>query len=146
MEEIAQELNTHDVSGLREHRFSEYARTQYPSALDDELEALFTLFPASDLTWEALSEEPVARETADSDDQTILLLPIYRVGSGDKDYWLFFADYTVNTIDPDNLGLYAIGVAPRTPSEDSAQERALFAWADTFDVEASTPPGILISQ
>jgi len=146
MDEIAGEMNTHDVSGLREDQFSDYARSQYPSALDNELEALFPLFSAADLTWEPLSEEPVVREAVDGDGQTLLLLPIYRVSSGGKDYWLFFADFTVNTIDPENLGLYAIGVAPRTASGDSPEEQALFAWADTFDVDATAPAGIFIPQ
>ena len=41
--------------------------------------------------------------------------------------------------------IWAMGEALRMFVTE-AQERALFAWADTFDVEASTPPGILISQ
>jgi hypothetical protein len=51
-----------------------------------------------------------------------------------------------NSADPTNSGIYAIGLAPRTTSENSAAEKAFFAWADTFDVDASVPPGIFISQ
>ena len=47
---------------------------------------------------------------------------------------------------PSNVGLYAIGDAPRTESGDSAAEQALFAWADSFDVDASIPPGIFMSE
>jgi len=146
MAEIAEDLNTPDVSGLREEKFSEYARSEYPAALDDELEALFGLFPDRDLAWQESSDGPVVRDRTDGDEETILLLSTYPVSSGGAEYWLFFADFTVNTIDPDNLGLYAIGVAPRTVSKDSPQEQALFAWADSFDVDATTPAGILIPE
>lgn len=142
---VGDDLNIQDPVGLRE-RFTETAQTEYVSALDNEIDALFALFPGGDLTWRPLDAQPVVREQVDGNDEAILLLPIYQVSAGSKDYWLFFADFTVNTIDPRNLGLYAIGVAPRTETGDSPQEQALFAWADTFDVDATTPAGILISQ
>jgi hypothetical protein len=146
MEKVVEDLTAQDVSGLRVEVFSEYAQTEHAAALDDEIDALYAFVPSGDLTWR-LSDEPlVVREKVEDDDEAILLLPVYEVSSGGKDYWLFFADFTVNTIDPDNLGLYAVGVAPRTESGDSPQEQALFAWAETFDVDATTPPGILISQ
>jgi len=146
MDNIAEDLDTQDDVGLRLDAFTEYAQTQYPEALDDEVDELFTLFSDGDMVWEGLAEEPEVRVAADGGNEAILLLPIYRVSSGGREYWLFFADFTVNTIDPDNLGLYAVGVAPRTESEDSPQETALFAWADSFDVDASTPTGILIAE
>jgi hypothetical protein len=142
---VEDDLNIQDRSGLGQ-KFTEHAQAQYPEQLGDEVDELFALFPDGDIVWEPLTEDPDVRVAADGDNETILLLPIYRVSSGGKDYWLFFADFTVNTIDPDNLGLYAIGVAARTETGDSPQEEALFAWADTFDVDATTPPGILISQ
>jgi hypothetical protein len=146
MEKVVEDVTAQDVSGLRVEVFSEYAQTEHAAALDDEIDALYSFVSSEDLTWQ-LRDEPLAvREKVEGDDEAILLLPIYEVTSGGKDYWLFFADFTVNTIDPTNLGLYAVGVAARTPSGDSPEEQALFAWADTFDVDASTPPGILISQ
>jgi hypothetical protein len=58
---------------------------------------------------------------------------------------LSFAYYPENAIDPTNLGIYAIGVAPRTESGESAAEKALFAWIDTFDVDAKVPPAVFIA-
>lgn len=145
MAQIVDEFNTQDQLGLLEW-FSGYARTEYAAELDDELDALFVLFPDGDVVWEELPDGPVVRERTDGDNETILLLSTYRASSGGKDYWLFFADFTVNTIDPNNLGLYAVGVAPRTESGDSTPESALFAWADSFDVDAGTPPGIFVSE
>lgn len=144
MAQIVEDLNTHDVSGLREEKLTEYARNEYATEIDDELDALFALFPDGDIVWQESQDGPVVRERTDGDNETILLLSTYRVSLGGVDYRLFFADFTVNTIDPGNLGIYAIGVAPRTESGDSAQEKALFAWADSFDVDASSPAGIFL--
>ena len=142
---IIEELNTQDDLGLLE-RFTERARIELAAELEGELDELFSLFPDGDVAWHELPDEPIVRERADGDDETILLLSTYRVSSGGKDYWLSFADFTVNTIDPDNLGVYAIGVAPRTESGDSAPELALFAWTNSFDVEASSPAGIFLAE
>jgi hypothetical protein len=146
MADIVEDLNAQDVSGLRVEKFTEYVRTEYAAEIDDELEQLFALFPSGDLVWQELPDGPVVRERVEGDEETILLLSMYAVSSGGKDFWLSFADFTVNTIDSSNLGIYAIGVAPRTESGDSAQERALFAWLDSFDVDASSPPGVLLAQ
>jgi hypothetical protein len=146
MEKVVEDLTAQDVSGLRVEVFSEYAQTEHAAALDDEIDTLYAFVSSDDLTWRLQNEPLVVREKVEGDDEAILLLPIYEVTSGGKDYWLFFADFTVNTIDPSKLGLHAIGVAARTETGDSPQEQALFAWADTFDIDATTPPGILISQ
>ena len=75
-----------------------------------------------------------------------LLLSTYRVTASGRDYWLFCADIRKYASDPRNLGIYAIGAAPRTESGDSAAEQALVDWGVTFDVGLGTPPGILVSQ
>ena len=44
MEEVVEDdLNIQDPVGLRQ-RFTEYAQTQYPDALDDEVDELFAFF------------------------------------------------------------------------------------------------------
>lgn len=88
----------------------------------------------------------MVRESADNGRKITLLISTYRVSLGAVDYLLSFATFTENATDPSKEGLYAIGVAPRTESGDSAVEQALFAWADSFDVDASIPPGIFISH
>jgi hypothetical protein len=143
MAAIAWEVGTQDPVGLRE-KFTEYARSELAMEIDGKLDALFALFPDRDVAWEKLREGPVVREATDGDDQTMLLLSTYRVSSAGKDFWLSFAYFPLNGIDPSNQGIYAIGVAPRTESEDSAAEQALSAWADSFDVSASPPPGIVV--
>jgi len=140
---IDDDLNIQDHSGLRD-KFTEYAQVQFPDALVDDVDALFALLPEGDIVWESLQEEPEARVAVDGEEETILLLPIYRITAGGEDYWFFFADYTVNTIDPQNLGLYGIGVAPRTSTRDSPAEQALFEWADSFQIDTDVPPKVVI--
>ena len=145
MTNIVDWLNRQSDLGLKQY-FSEYARTEHATAIDDELTALVALFPDGDLVWEGLEPAPTVRESTDSGGETTLLVSTYRVSSAGADYWLSFAYFTANATDPSNIGVYAIGAAPRTESGDSAAEQALFAWADSFDVDASTPPSIFISQ
>jgi hypothetical protein len=145
MTRIVEELNSGDTVGLK-HRFSEYAQSERAAGLDSEVDALFALFPDANVVWDDPDAVPVPHEKTENGQKTLLLLTTYRVSASGKDYWLLYADFRENPVDPTNLGIYAIGVAPRTTSEDSPAEKALFAWADAFDVDANVPPGIFISQ
>jgi hypothetical protein len=45
--------------------------------------------------------------------QTVLLFGNYKVSANGKNYDLDFADHAVNEVDdPDNVGIYTLGVAP----------------------------------
>jgi hypothetical protein len=136
-----------DADWLR-GRFSEYVQVEHPTGIDDtHMDALFAFFPLGDVVLQEDSQiAPVVRETTEKGEKQSLLLSTHRVSSGGVNFWLSFAYFTENTLSPDNVGFYAIGVAPRTDSGDSAAEKELFAWADTFDVDASVPPGIFIPQ
>jgi hypothetical protein len=143
--QILEELNSGDYVGLKD-RFTEYARTQYATEIDDGITELFALFPAMDVVAQDQQDPPVVREKSDNDQEQLLLISTYQVSASGGDYWLVCADFRKNTVDPANLGIYAIGAARRTASGDSAAEQALFAWADTFDVDASVPPGIFVPE
>lgn len=142
-EVITDDLNIQDSLGLRE-RFTNYAQAQFPEALDDEIDALYDVLPVGDIAWEPLTREPDVRVEVDGEEETILLLPVYRITAGGQVFWLFVAYYTVNTIDPDNLGLYGIGVAPRTATGDSAAEQALFNLVDSFEIDTEIPPQVVV--
>ena len=128
--------------------FSDYVQTEYPNAIDEEhLDPLYAVFPDGDaLAQEDPSVAPVIRENTENGEKQTLMLSTHRVNSGAGDHWVFFAYFIENTVEPTNQGFYAIGVAPRTETGDSPAEQALFAWADTFDVAASVPPGVFISH
>jgi hypothetical protein len=138
-------LNRWDADRLRGD-FSYYAQAEYPTELE-KVDDLFTLFSERDVVRrDDPPPAPVVRENTDDGQKQSLLLSKHRVSAGGEDYWLFFADFTENTVNPDNVWFYAIGVAPWTESGDSPAEKALFSWADSFDVEASVPPGVFISK
>ena len=126
--------------------FSNYAQLEHLAQIDDELDELYGLFPEHDVRQEDSQIEPIVRENTENGEKRSLLLSTYRVSSAGVDYWLSFAYITENTVNPKEAGLYAIGVAPWTESGDSAGEQALFAWVDSFRVDASVPPGVFISQ
>lgn len=84
------------------------------------------LAPGTDYA-QAEQAAPTVRENTGGGEEQLLLLSRFRVSSGGVEYWLFCADFRENTLDPSNLGIYAIGAAPWTESGDSPAEQALFA-------------------
>ena len=145
MDLIVEQLNYKTSIGLRD-LFSKYVRREYATTIDDDLDKLVAFLPGGDV---ALKGERVAltvREKPGSAGKTTLLLSTYRVTSGGTDYRFLLAQFTENAVDPSNVGIYAIGVAPWTELGDSAAEKALSVWSDSFTVDASTAPGIHLPQ
>jgi hypothetical protein len=147
MADIVQKVSIQDDVGLRQ-KFTEYAQAAYAANIDAGIDKLYALFPKGQIVWQKKGQQPapVVREEGDKGSETTLLLSTYRVSSGASDYLLAFAYFPQNASNPQNEGIYAIGVAPRTASGDSAAEKALSSWLDTFDVDASTPPGVFIPE
>lgn len=145
MDQIVVQLKFQDPVGLKD-KFSEYARTGLATDIDNELDKLVALFADGDVVIEDQQAAPIVRTRTDNGGGTTLLLSTHRVSSGAVDYRLFLAYFPENATDPSKVGIYAIGVAPWTASGDSAAEQALSSWADTFDIDANVPPGILIDQ
>jgi hypothetical protein len=145
--EIVGKVEIQDHLGLRE-LFTKQAQSDYTTEVDDGIDKLYALFPDGEITWQEQQKVvPVVRETTgDAGGKTRLLLSAYRVSSATADYRLSFAYFTENTADTSNLGIYAIGIAPWTDSGDSAAEKAMSSWIDTFDVDASVPPGIFVAK
>ena len=144
LNQIVSELNTRDIEWLQES-FTKNARSEQTTEINDGITALIAFFPQGDVVAQDQQAAPTVRETTDSTGRRLMLLSSYRVSAEGVQYWLFCADFRENP-DPNDVGIQAIGVAPWTASGDSAAEQALFSWGDTFDVHASTPPGIFISQ
>ena len=145
MTTIVEEINEEDALGLEES-FAQSPRTVLASELLDQIDTLFTLGQQGELTWQKLDDVPLIRRAPDGAGEAVLLLPTYPVSWGGKPYWLSFAVFTQNTIDPTQIGINAIGVAPRTESGDSPQELALFEWLESFQVDAGPAPGIFIAE
>lgn len=110
MEEIAEALNSRNADALKQ-MFSPYA-LERATDLDAGLAYLLAFFPDGGVTWE--------REIVNVSGHTqygkksLVLLASYIVSANGEDYRLFFADFTRNDIyNPDNVGIYALGVTPK---------------------------------
>lgn len=145
--QIADAVNSQDADALRAV-FTEYALAEYSAEIDEGVERLLALFPDGDLVSREERHIPAVQyRRIDDDQRTILATSMYGVSSGENDYWLFFADFTTNTIDPENVGVYALGAAPRTESRDSDAEKAFDSWlGQADDIDPSAPPGIYIAE
>jgi hypothetical protein len=146
MFEIIDAVNERDADALK-NMFTTYSRSEFSEEIDQGIDHIFTVFPDGVVVE---TEEPNGLPPGESlygkDGQVASLAKSsYHVTANGEDYWLMFAEFTVNTLDPENVGVYALGVAPRTESEDSPAEDEIFAWMRTFTkMPRETPPGVFI--
>ena len=144
MQQIVEAVNDHDAAALKA-MFSTRALEQ-ATDIDEGLDYLLSLFPDGGLTsnwWVG----PAAERQYKDGKLTELLLVEYNVSAGGQEYSLFFADFTVNEIiDPNNVGLYALGVTPwpedhhswivEAPSTDP-----FFIWVESIHADESDENG-----
>ena len=142
---IVDALNAHDAAALKS-MFTEYARTTYSAQIDQGLTYLLSLFPDGDVTLGGAPGGSAVCQRIVGDTRTVLLPTYYTVHSGGLDYRLFFADFIQNTIDPTNVGIYAMGATRAAECGRCGPEADLNTWADDFYVGASTRPGVFIAQ
>jgi hypothetical protein len=114
------------------------------TAIDEQLDYLLSLFPeGSEISCDLFSL--TAPKSVRGGETTEMVIAMYEVKADGRDLWLFFADYTQDELDPDNLGLYALGVAPRTESIRSEAELAMYEWNGQFDLGEGTP-GVYVPE
>jgi hypothetical protein len=145
MGQIVEALNAHDAAALKA-KFTRYARTNYSAQIDKGLDSLLSQFPNGDIAWQQDQGGSAVYERDLDGKKTVLLPTFYTVSSGGKDYRFFFADFPENTIDPDNVGIYAIGAVPAADLWLDEPEKQIYTWSSTFNLQASTPPGVLIPE
>jgi hypothetical protein len=152
MQQIVDAVNSHDAAALKA-MFSPRALEQ-ATDIDEGLDYLFSLFPNGGLisNWQL---KPAAERQYKNGKLTEVLLVEYNVSADGQDYSLFFADFTVNeVIDPNNVGLYALGVTPwpedhqwwtlETPSTEP-----FFAWIESIHADESDEngyPGVYVPR
>jgi hypothetical protein len=71
---------------------------------------------------------------------------MFRISAAGENYQLYVSEFTTNTIDPEDAGVYALGVGPRTASLESEEEKAFYAWTAPFDSDPDVPPEHLRPQ
>ena len=137
MQHIADAVKHHDATAL-EKLFSKAAREK-ATDLEGGVKRFLSVFPSGFTSWSDPDGGP--GETGDYayGKRTVLLFGNYVVSANGKKYDLYFADYTVNEVDdPDNVGLYALGVAPYNRDafiNPTASSKAFDAWAGQFGIE-----------
>lgn len=143
--QVIDALNAHDAAALK-GMFTDYARSEYSAEIDPGLEYLLSLFPDGDIVWAEDGGGSAINARIDGDSRTVMVASFYTVRSGGVDYRLFFTEFTENSLDPDNLGIYAIGAVPTAEKVIYMPESELHAWSNDFYLGADTPPGVFVPQ
>jgi hypothetical protein len=144
MEQIADAVNNQDEAALKA-LFSARAVEQ-ATDIDERVEYFLSFFPNGGLTWEQVR---VSSSVDTVGGKTELLDARYEVSADGKDYWLVFKDFTANHIDPENVGLYALGVAPWSEVSTTGPVEPLFVWAGSIQRDGDGPdgyPGIYVPE
>lgn len=142
--QIVAAINAQDAATLK-GMFTDYARTVYSTQVDEGLEHLLSMFPRGDIVLQENTGGSAVCERIEGDARTVLLPTFYTVDSGGVDYRLYFADFIENTIDPENVGIYAIGAELAAECGRCVPEADLNTWGNSFDMEATARPGIFVS-
>ena len=144
IEQIVDAVNDHDAAALKA-MFSSRALEQADD-IDEGLDYLLSLFPDGGVSSNWFVGPAAERQYKDGKLTEVLLVE-YNVSAGGQDYSLFFADFTVNEIiDPENVGLYAIGVAPWADDHHSwiveaPSDEPFFVWMESIHADASDEKG-----
>lgn len=148
MQHIEDAVKGHDAAALKK-LFSKTARAK-ASDLDGGIEHFLSFFRSG---FKNLGEPDGGPGEFDADDfgkRTVELLGDYEVRMKGKLYDLYFADFTVNQIeDPNNVGLYALGVAPYNAhgfTHPTAASKAFNAWTSQFSTKSGKlgPPSVYV--
>jgi hypothetical protein len=142
--QIVAAINAQDAATLK-GMFTYYARTEYATELDEGLEHLLSMFPRGEVVLQENTGGSAVCERIEGEARTVLLPTYYTVNSGGVDYRLYFADFIENTIDPENVGIYAIGAELAAECGRCVPEADLNTWGNSFDLEATARPGIYVS-
>jgi hypothetical protein len=149
MQRIAAAAKNQDAPALRS-LFSKTARQQATN-LDEELKYFLSVYPSGKLKSSLVGGAPGEAEQDDAGKKTTVLFVNYTLSADGKKYALYFADYTVNQVeDPDNVGLYALGIVPSTDSGYTASgaKKPFNKWASQFwtSTMGSGTPGVYVPQ
>jgi hypothetical protein len=109
--------------------------------LDAGLDYFLSFFPDGEFTWkrDAIGSEA---ETDGFGATTEMLRANYRLTIDGEDYRLFFADFTVNDlVDPDNVGIYAMGLTPWTGDNVTGGSKAFSEWAGAIHYDGTHAKG-----
>jgi hypothetical protein len=139
MQRIARAVKGRDASALKK-LFSPAAR-ENATDLDGGVKYFLSYFPSGQMTWRL---ESVASDGVnDYPHVTEGVYPTYEVSADGKKYDLFFTDFPSNAVDPDNVGIYALGVTPHSsnPFNASGGLKPFYAWSRAYHNGNYKDPG-----
>jgi Domain of unknown function (DUF5104) len=158
MQNIADAVKNHDVAGL-EKLFSPQAREK-ATDIDNGLKYFLSVLPPGQMTWKlagSLSWKMQGNIPACSftigggyGAATEELCPVYKVSVKGEEFALDFVEFTVDQPDTDNVGIYALGVAPYIANSGAATAppKQFTAWAKSYltnkNGKVSAAPGVYI--
>ena len=151
MEQIADAVKHHDAAALKA-MFSPRA-LENATDIDEGVDYFLSLFP-NGFTREGQNGSMTAERQYKDGELTELLLDDFLVSVDGRKYSLFLAEFTVNElIDPDNVGLYALGVTPwvrhETWDELSGPAKPFYAWARSIHADEGDEigyPGVYVPE
>lgn len=141
-------IKDRDADALEE-LFSNSAREQ-ATDLKSGLDYFLSTFDSGSITWESTGVGSTS-ETEGLKETTVLFCNYSVVADGEK-YELFFVYYPVNEIvDPENVGIFALGVAPYEEDSFTAsgEPKPFLQWARQFKLKdhvTSGDPGVYVPQ
>jgi hypothetical protein len=138
LQHIADAVKDHDVAAL-ERLFSPAAREK-ATDLDSGVKYFLSFFPSGRMkTLELVGDS----STGDYNQGDEAIYPQYVVSADGKKYDLFFAFFSVNSFDPHNVGIWALGVTPYNADRFTASgaPKPFYVWSGAFDNGNFTDPG-----
>lgn len=149
VQRIVDAVRHHDAAALKK-LFSSRARDE-ATGLDRGLSYFLSAFPSGAVTWK--SQGISSSSENESLTRVIELYGNYEVLAGGKKFDLYFAYFSVNDFDPDNTGIYALGITPHpaSPTTASGAKQPFDVWASQFGISdkdhtATGDPGVYIPQ
>ncbi len=117
IEQILETLKNKDQDALKT-MFSKQALKE-ANDFDGSLDYLFEFFQGNVDSWK--QDRFTSETSSESGKKSIMLISWYTVSTDKENYKFFVIDYTENTINPDNAGLYTLRVIK---AEDEATQFA----------------------
>lgn len=102
--------------------------------INADIKSLFEYIEGKELSW-SRDESPISLDDTEKGNQRKLLLTWYTLKTTKQTYLIFLADYPVDEIEPDNVGIYTLKIIKE--SEENKLTGALEDWII---------PGIYVSE
>lgn len=106
MEQIVSAIRANDKEALKS-LFSQKS-IEACADWDDEVNALFDFLQGDISSWERVSCP--SNESVEYGKRTLMILPKFEVVTDVEEYRFYLIDYAIDTIDPDNEGVYMLEV------------------------------------